>query len=308
MNITVVSYLEKGAGFFSQFFFMINHYIYSKKQKYNFVLNTNTWLFSGNNGWKDYFEQINEDIIVNENNNNIKKYYFGNITENYPIKEYKDTINEVYVYNKITKNKIIDIKQKLGINNNVNYGSILIRRGDKLIHESKLYDSTVYIKVLLDKYPECNVVYVQTDDYNCVTDIENYILIHNLKIKLLTLCKKEMKGIFLDKNNTNSVINKNINYINSIKQNINNYKSINEMNKNEIYEHMVEMIIGLDILKESIYCITDYQSNVSRFIKLIHNHPDNVFDIDGFDLDLNKLICPSYPESVYTDVDNWRHS
>jgi hypothetical protein len=80
------------------------------------------------------------------------------------------------------------------------------------------------------------------------------------------------------------------------------------MNTDEIYKHTLDMVIGIDILIYSKYCVLDYQSNVSRFIKLTHYHPENVIDVEGFDLDLEKEICPAFPESVYKNPDSWRHS
>jgi hypothetical protein len=54
------------------------------------------------------------------------------------------------------------------------------------------------------------------------------------------------------------------------------------------------MIIGIDICSKSNICICDYQSNVSRFIKLFHNNPNNVYDIINEDIDYNKIQNPAY--------------
>jgi len=68
------------------------------------------------------------------------------------------------------------------------------------------------------------------------------------------------------------------------------------MNKDEIYKHTLEMIIGIDIVVKSNICICDLQSNVARFIKLAHNNPQNVFDIinPNYQNDYNKIIIPWY--------------
>jgi len=306
MSTTIVYNLKKAAGFFSEIFFMINSYIYSKKHNLNFILNSREWLFKFKNGWEDYFEPINinriQDVCI------IEEHYFNKIKEDYPIEDYKLAIKELYIYNEKTKKQILEINTELDLNN-IEYGSIFIRRGDKLLYESKLYSTDLYIKVLLDKYPKCNVVFVQTDDYTCVTDIENYIKNNNLKIEIITLCEKYMKGIFItNKFNIFSNINKNKNYINSIETDIQKYKTVYEMDDDEIYKHTIDMIIGVDILIKSKYCILDYQSNVSRFIKLIHNTPENVFDVDGYDIDMQKQICPAFPESIYANINDLRHA
>jgi hypothetical protein len=68
------------------------------------------------------------------------------------------------------------------------------------------------------------------------------------------------------------------------------------MNPSEIYNHTITMIIGIDLLINSNICVLDYQSNVSRFVKLAHNNINNVYDIitKTNNIDINKKICPAY--------------
>jgi len=60
------------------------------------------------------------------------------------------------------------------------------------------------------------------------------------------------------------------------------------------------MIIGLDIVFNSNICVTEYQSNVSRFIKLAHKNFDNVYNImdPNNDIDINKKICLAHSGSM----------
>ena len=55
-------------------------------------------------------------------------------------------------------------------------------------------------------------------------------------------------------------------------------------------------IYSKNILINSNICICDFQSNVSRFVKLAHKNSDNVFDIinPNSDIDYNKKVCPGY--------------
>jgi hypothetical protein len=64
----------------------------------------------------------------------------------------------------------------------------------------------------------------------------------------------------------------------------------------EIRSHTIELLSGVDIVCKSNICITDYQSNVSRFIKLYHTNSSNVYDVSNPDLDIdyNKIICPTF--------------
>lgn len=82
--------LDRSSGFFSAFF-MVNHYIYSKKYNFNFnfKLDTSRWLFKSCDGWNDYFKSI--DFIKNNNETVTKEYNILNVIENdYTVYEYKD--------------------------------------------------------------------------------------------------------------------------------------------------------------------------------------------------------------------------
>ena len=45
-------------------------------------------------------------------------------------------------------------------------------------------------------------------------------------------------------------------------------------------EHVEEMVVGLEICKLGRYLSTDYQSNVTRFLYVTHEHPEHVFSAD----------------------------
>jgi len=295
----IISVLNKSSGFFSQLFFMFNHYLYCYNNFINFKLESSNWLFTYKDGWTDYFEDIN--LQFHPHIAKSHKYNHGNVIFNYTINDYKEIINKIYKYNKTTISKINSIKQELDLNDN-NYDSIFIRRGDKLYSESILINALDFVKLLLTINPECKKIFLQTDDYNTFIEIDNYLKSINSDIVLLTLCDKNNKGVivfniykynFIDKT---SIYNQNKEYIKTILSDIKNTKSVQEMNNCEIYDHTINMIVGLDIVCKSNICITDYQSNCSRFIKLYHNNINNVYNVvdKTNSLDLTKKICPSY--------------
>lgn len=291
------------------FFFLINHYIYSEKYKINFKIDSENWQYLYKNGWLDYFnkelfnyndfieESITKEYMISENT---QKYEMPHIIQNFRLYDYKIAINNFYLnnYNEFLKNIIKETKIKYSLIDK-EYGSIYIRRGDKLYYESIFYDTQNYIKLLLEKYKTCKIIFLQTDDYNTYIDLNNYINQYKLNIKVITLCKESMKGFVTHSKLKNSTcsINENINYMNIINNDLNNIKSINQMTKEEIFDHTVDILVGIDIVINSKICITDYQSNVSRFIKLAHNNFDNVFTIEesAIDLNLDKMIkCPCF--------------
>jgi len=290
---------DTGFGFFSQFFFLLNHYIYCKLNRKNFKIKSDTWLFKYKNGWSDYFNDI--ELKFNESDI-IKNYKALDTLGKYTVQNYIDAIRDIYVYNEQTIKEISKIKSNFNLVNN-NYDSIFIRRGDKLAYESNYYKEELYINLLLKKNPNCSKIYLQTDDYNSFLNLEKYINDNKLSIKLYTLCDKNTYGVIVgnhQKNNLNNAIkqdiNSNGNYLSSIISELTNSKSVEDMNSDEIYKHTLDMLIGIDIVLNSNICISDYQSNVSRFIKLAHHNPNNVYNIMDPDvkLDVNKIIMPAY--------------
>ena len=290
----IISLLNsKTAGFYSQYFFILNHYIYCKKNKKNFKINTDKWLFKANSGWSDYFIPL--ELKYYENTNKQIIYKHRDIIEEYSIQEYINIIPEVYIYNKPIKTEINKVKNKFNLINN-KYDSIFIRRGDKMVVESIYIDEIKYIQKLLEINPVCTTIFLQTDDYNCYINLQKYITDMNLNIQLFTLCDENMVGAIVSSSQMKKINNskKNTDYLFTIIGKLNDTKPVDKMDNIEKYNHVMTMIVGIDIIIHSNICITDYQSNVSRFIKLSHLHPENVYDIDNTIIDFNKVICPAH--------------
>jgi hypothetical protein len=182
------------------------------------------------------------------------------------------------------------------------YGSIFIRRGDKIISgESKYEQVDKYIELLLIKDPFIQCIYVQTDDYTVIEELNEYISIKKMDIEIKTLCDEMQRGTIVAntfKDFDKHMRNKNVesDYIEKNKEHITKSKSVDEMNPDEIYNHTITMIAGVDIVCKSNTCVSDYQSNVGRFIKLFHNKSENVFSVDNpdSDIDYNKKVCPAH--------------
>lgn len=293
-DFNVESKLGSVAGFYSQLFFLLNHYLYCKKNQQNFKINSENWGYKYKNGWEDYFEPIE----LNYNNEEYIQKSHGDILSEYELSEYKTAIDEVYIYNKDTFNEIQNVKNKLKLLP-YEYDSIYIRRGDKLVDEANIILEEDYLNLLLSLNPQCKTIFVQTDDYNCVINLQNIINNNQYQITIETLCDKNNNGhfqnnLYIERANKNNVIKGNEEYLNSIKEN--SKKPFEEKTENEKKEHTLELITGIDIIRYSNICVTDYQSNVGRFMKLSHHKPENVFDVisKSNELDYNKKICPVY--------------
>jgi len=293
----IITNLDNKAGFYSMFFFLLNHYIYCKKNKTNFKIKSDKWLFNSNQGWSDYFEPT--ELVYNSNVSNNKITGHSDILGSYSIKEYKEVIPEIYKYNDKTKHEIHKAYKKFNLVKG-NYDSIFIRRGDKLSSESILITEDKYISIVLKKNPNCEIIYLQTDDYNCYKKLKKYIEENELDIKIYTLCEEDSVGVVVhnfQKNNLKDATTKNESnkeYLSTIIDSLNKTKAVEDMDSKEKYNHTINMIIGIDLILNSNICITDYQSNVSRFIKLAHNNSKNVYDVNSEDTDINyeKIACP----------------
>jgi hypothetical protein len=278
-------------------FFTLNHFLYCKNNSVNFKIKSDEWLYKTNTGWNDYFNDI-ELNYTEDDPIEIKSH--NDVIEEYPIKDYISAISQVYIYNYKTQEEINKVKLQFNLNKGT-YDSIFIRRGDKLAGEGTIISETQYIKKLLEKNPNCSTLFLQTDDYSCFLALQKYIEENNLDIKLYTLCHENNFGSIVF-NNQKQLLNNmskntehtNKEYVSGILDKLHTTKSVEDMNKDEIYKHTIDMIIGIDILINSNLCISDYQSNVGRFIKLAHTNPDNVYDVLNTNVDFNKKICPAY--------------
>ena len=298
----IISVLDKAAGFYSILFFTINHFIHCKRNNISFKIDSSDWLFKSVDGWTDYFKCI--DFVGENEEDQTRIIKHNELAGNFDMWEYQRTIrNDFYLYNDVVSNKISETKQLLGLIPG-EYDAIFIRRGDKLCCESKFFETEKYVELLLQKNPECKTIFLQTDDYNCFIDIENYIKDKCLNIKVITLCHPDIKGmVIFDKllgvELHNCVIRgnqANSDYFEKISPDLKKTTPVNKMDSNQIYDHTIEMLVGVDIVLHSKFCILDNQSNVARFISIAHNDQMKLFDIryPTEHIQMYWTMCPAY--------------
>jgi len=325
----IISSLEtRHAGFFSTFFFMINHYLYAKINHHSFRLKTDKWLFRAEKGWDDYFLPI-DFVPVQPNPNNqteikeINKH--ATLLANYPMILYRTVILQIYRLNAHMQEKIeaartaffqSAIPSLTGLHDD-EYGALFVRRGDKLIEESILIPAEHYLMYLLEVYPKVRNVFVQTDDYNVFLELlafqkRNPAIQH---VKLYTLCKPHLKGGMVitkeyydycqdpnfDSNVQKIPITQNHAYLRENRENLKACLPLEMQTPEQVREHTEDMLIGLDFLLKSKVCVTDYLSNVTRFIKFAHPNIDAVHDIirRSNELDMHMAACPGYGMNFY---------
>jgi hypothetical protein len=284
-------------------FFSINHYIYCRRNHISFQLDTSDWLYKSQIGWTDYFQEIDFNGIHEENI--IKKVKHNEILGDFSIQEYRNTIlDDFYLYNEEIREKIEEKKRELNLEEEGSYDSIYIRHGDKLCAESRYYPTENYVDLLLLKNPDCRRIFLQTDDYNCVLDLQRYIQQKGLNIELIHFCDPNLKGVIayetsLDLKLHNCIIKgdeKHKEYFEKVLGDLEKTKPLNKMNAKEIREHTIDLLIGIDIVLHSKYCILDKQSNVSKFICIAHDEYKNVFDLrhPNDNVEMYWTMCPAF--------------
>ncbi len=307
----LISNWDNGSGFYSELLFKLNHYLFCKKYQINFKMNINNWPYTFKEGWIDYFEDITLNYDQNQGDVTSTKTLPGccTILEQFPLRDYVSIIPEFYKYNQNTKKHIEEIKFKLNLIPQ-QYGAVYIRRGDKLVDEIKYIPSSTFADLLLQKYPDCQTIFVQTDDFNSYLDIKTHVnnKLKKKNINILTLCPENSFGAiansgYIDKMSSNQIstlkegneiLNDNKEYVNKIKKNLS--KPISDMDQQERYDHTMELLTSVDICINSKYCVCDYKSNVSRFIKIAHHNFNHVFDVNNTDtiINLDSKLCPGF--------------
>lgn len=306
----IVSVLDKSAGFYSLYFFVVYNYLVCRKKGVGFHLDSSHWLFKFKNGWTDYFQEIQDLEDLSPEDKTIQYFTHCENIMGMPLQfnmyEYRRVIlDTLYLYNDTVQQIIQDTNKRLELTTG-DYDAIFIRRGDKLCSESLFIPTEEYVNTLLKKNPDCKTIFLQTDDYNCFLDIQAFIEKQELEIRVITLCHPSFKGgmvIFKEAQNTNihrhDFLNdpRHFQYFQQIVGHLGSTQTVDTMNPEQIYQHTVDLLVGVDIMLHSRWAVLDNQSNVSRFISIIHDDPNYVVDVRFPDIpfDMERTLCPAYP-------------
>jgi hypothetical protein len=184
----IVYTLKSDQGFFSVFGYMLRVYLFAKQRNVPFFIEHNNWQYTYKEGWHDYFKTLNV-FDSNSKYTNIERYenkaeFTGSNVPLYTIKEYIDTIKEIFILNDNLQKTIDDYIKSIGRD----YISIYVRRGDKnqdgpLPTVNEILSQTT---IKDDGTP----IFVQTDDYTVVEEMEKKFP----SCKIFTLTDKSERG------------------------------------------------------------------------------------------------------------------
>lgn len=278
-------------GFFCQLWKLASNYLYAEKNKLQFLLDDSTWMFKHTLGWRDYFSSLN---LVSETQSIQSPIYRELEVEDsrlhkFTLKQYNDAFKNIYVFNHSLKERLTTQRATFSLTDR--YSSIMIRRGDKMYGESAYIDTLEYVKQLEDK--NLPIIFVQTDDYKSYEEVCNITKGWETPVQVFTTCPPHQLGAFVFNyapHSGSKVSDLNNSYLMNLTKHT--QKSINKYSPEEMREHVEEMLIGMEICIQSTFLVTDFQSNVTRFLYCNSRSVGSVGDIAGPTFD-TVLVCPA---------------
>jgi len=182
--------LNPEPGFGSQFGFMLEHYIFAKKNNIEFRVKNNNWQYSPEKGWHDFFVSLKE---YDPSKNTGERRPISNndppFAGNYTAREYTKAIEEIYKPNDEILHAAAEFIKGIG----GPFVSFYIRKGDKVKGASKETDEIDVSSIVEKSGVKDGSLYVMTDDYSVVDEVQKLLP----QCKVITNTEKEKKGYFL---------------------------------------------------------------------------------------------------------------
>ncbi len=246
--------------------------LYCVDKKIQFKLDSSSWN-SGN--WEDYFLPFcdnykgftgSPDLIFHKSRKNLikgklieflyskhtvldkkiwnemrstsffkKKFYIPELNIDGGIFEAKQKIfSIIYKYNNTIKQQLTELPPK-------EFAGIHVRRGDKLIEEASLFEVEKYIKIISEKTPHINTIFIASDSYEVVEEFET----HYPNYTLVTFIPESSMGHL--------------------------QKNFNLSTKEQRFANTLLLLKDINFLTRSTIFVGTYSSNIGRLIALLRN-------------------------------------
>lgn len=268
---SIVYQLNPGGGFFSTFFFLCKAYLTAKSLRIPFYVEDRGWPYTHTRGWRDYFRSLEPPPAIMLNPRRVTHITQGS-EPHFQLREYVDACRDIFKLQPHLTERIKNIISRM----NGNYIAVFVRRGDKLIEESKF----IPVADILAKIPHTpdTVFFVQSDDY---TVVEEFQALHPPD-KIVSTVPPTKRGSYHARRFIDSETK------NPYKQSI---VPLLEQSKQQIQVETEEMLVGIGVCLMAPDCWTDFTSNVGRFIKLagrnVHFYPHEL------PITMDMHLCPS---------------
>lgn len=286
-------------GFFSEALEILHFFMRAKREDKILALDCRKWLFTVSKGWNDWFTTL-------EDRPKPWKAFpstwdTGADETIFTWKEYEKATKELFQLQPYLLEMVSKAKAEMGLETG-EYASIFIRRGCKIKFESEYFDTKQYVDRVFKEWPDCKKIFVQTDDFRAYLEVRGLV---PDTVAVFTTCPEDKLGTFVFEYSplTDHRIDKSENheYLEKFKD-LPPQKTLPEMTKEELFAHVVEMLVGLTICTQSRGIALEYFSNVSRYLALAHKDGlKGIWNIDDrVKFDENTLVrCPRYYPFIY---------
>ena len=205
-----VVYSLGGRGFFAEVSSVARAMIYALANKRQFLLDSERFAWRVEHGWADYFEpfcltsanvdpsRIKERIVFGQRESFRKIMQFrpnslrlGNVR----LEGFYDILGffmkMIFRPTAACQARIDATLSGLSLPDDLDV--IHIRRGDKIGDEDVLFPVNDYLEVL-EPIPDDRCLFVMTDDYTAVREVNEYLDQANRRVRVLTLCRPDQAG------------------------------------------------------------------------------------------------------------------
>lgn len=233
--------LNNGGGFFACFFFLCNAYLRAEDEKKSFCLSHESWTYTHNKGWHDYFTTLTTVDAVPPGSI-VTRHMSLSEQRTFPLFRYSECIQRIFRLKPDLIARANAILASLGT-----FTGLFVRRGDK---HRECPDTR--LETLLPSIPDDIPLFVQTDDYSVIEELKAF----RPSQKIVSTVPTTKRGSF---------------------HSTQFYKECRREKKSrpwdqktpeEIRTETEEMLIGLYICAQAPRCLTDSTSNVGRFLAL----------------------------------------
>lgn len=249
MTTAVVFNLRDSAGFFSEFFFLVQSYIFAKKNGYKFFIQHENWPYAYEKGWHDYFKSlyvydptIAYDTVIYHSHN----WHLGDPAEEFrfSMQDYIDAIKDIYIIPDVVKERVASALKQM---NTTEYVALFVRRGDKITSGESPYMGMADI-LSYTNVSEYDTIFVQSDTYESVLQLRS--LLPNATV--YHTVPENKYGWTLNAHRC--------------------------LSRSQVKEDFEETLVGLQLCLQAKECWADNSSNVGRFLKLagikqVHFYP-----------------------------------
>jgi hypothetical protein len=274
MKIMVYHLTDRG--FYSEINSLISGYIYAQRKGYEFQVESKDSPLYFSEGFYHYFEATpplppsrQDPAVERIEAKGMGCKIFNQIrSEAYTFQEKQKAFSKILTLTEPTHHKI---QRKIkSLNLPRHYTALHVRRGDKIgekkawtsksgQHESERYEIADYFAPLKTNknitLSEIENVFIMTDDYKVIQEFSAFLLKLKSAIQIYTMCNPESDG----------------------------HSTIDRLVEKNYFaeDEVIELLSEIEIVRKSEYFLGSFKSNLARYVKLIHDCPDNCLSVDG---------------------------